>query len=86
MSMTKVSRRRLKIEVLLAAAATTLAVVTIFWKDWIEVLFRVDPDRGSGLLEWLVVGVLLAVAAFSVLAARWEWRRGHLRGALASNA
>jgi len=84
--MTKVSRRRLQIEVTLAAAATTLAVVTIFWKDWIEVLFRVDPDRGSGLLEWLVVGVLFAVAAFSALAARWEWRRGHLRVASGSNA
>ena len=84
--MTKGSRRRLRTEVALAVAAITLAVVTLFSKDWIEIVFRVDPDGGSGLLEWLLVGGLFAVSAVSALAARWEWRRLHLRPAPDSRA
>jgi hypothetical protein len=30
-------------------------VVTLFWHDWIEAVFRVDPDQGKGSAEWLVV-------------------------------
>ena len=52
-----------------------LLVVTLLWKDWIELVFRIDPDAGSGALEWSIVAVTLAfTVAFSILA-RQEWRR-----------
>ena len=50
-------------------------MVTLFWHDWIEVIFRVDPDKGSGSAEWLVVVLLLLVTVTLAIAARIEWRR-----------
>ncbi len=51
-----------------------LAVVTLVWHDWIELVFGVDPDHGSGAVEWLIVALAAAVAlAFGVMA-RAEWR------------
>jgi hypothetical protein len=44
-------------------------------REWIEVVFRVDPDHGSGSLEWLIVAVLaVATAVFASLACA-QWRR-----------
>jgi hypothetical protein len=59
----------------LATASALLLVVTSFWSEWIEALFRVDPDGGSGVAEWLAVIVLGIISAVSALAARVEWRR-----------
>lgn len=67
-------RLRFWFEAIVAAVAATLAVVTIFWRDWIEVTGW-DPDRHSGALEWAVVGILAGVAILSALRARVEWRR-----------
>jgi hypothetical protein len=53
-----------------------LFVVTLAWSEWIEVVFGVDPDNGSGALEWAVVLGLLAVSVGSWLMAVREWRRG----------
>jgi hypothetical protein len=58
----------------LAAASAALAVLTLVNREWIEVVFRVDPDRGSGVLEWLVVAVCVAASVACGAAARAEWR------------
>lgn len=58
---------RLRLESALAVASGTLCVLTFVWRDWIEAVFRVDPDGHSGALEWAIVAVLLAAfATFTV--------------------
>jgi hypothetical protein len=68
------SRRRLRVELVLATLAGALAVLTVAWRDWIEA-FGIEPDGGDGSLEWaLVLGLSLAALLLGVLA-RAEWRR-----------
>ncbi len=62
-------------EAILGIIAGVLAVVTLFNQEWIEAIFHIDPDQGSGSLEWLVVAGLLVVTIALGLAARYEWRR-----------
>ena len=45
-----------------ASVATALTLLTIVVPDWIEGFFEVEPDGGSGSLEWLLVGVLLLLS------------------------
>jgi len=71
-------RIRFWLEVILGSFSGILAVVTLFWHDWIEVIFGVDPDKGNGSAEWLVVVVLLVVTATLAVGARIEWRRARL--------
>jgi hypothetical protein len=59
----------------LAVLNGLLAVVTVVWRDWIELVFGVDPDGGSGAAEWLIVLVLGIISVVSALAARSEWRQ-----------
>lgn len=68
-------RVRFWAESVLGGLSAVLCAVTVLWRDWIEVAFRVDPDAGSGALEWAIV-LALAVAAIAAGAlARAEWRR-----------
>lgn len=67
--------RRFWLEAGLAAASVVLLVATFFWKDWIEIVFRVDPDNGSGSFEWLIVGVTAVAAVTCSVLARMEWKR-----------
>jgi hypothetical protein len=69
------SRTAFLIETILAVTAAVLFVVTLFWKDWIEVLSGFDPDAHSGAVEWLIPTVLLAVAIGLSLLARAEHRK-----------
>lgn len=63
------------VETTLAVLSGSLGVLTLFWRDWIEAILRVDPDRHSGALEWAIVATLLfASAAFGALA-HMGWRR-----------
>jgi len=68
-------RARFWLEAILAALTTGLFVLTLVSRDWIERIFHVEPDEGSGMLEWLIVAVLLVVSIALIAAARTEWRR-----------
>jgi hypothetical protein len=57
-----------------SAAAALLLVVTLVVPDWIEVALGVDPDRGSGLAEWAVMGVLVVLIVAAGRGARREWQ------------
>jgi len=68
-------RRRFWVETALAVLSAFFVLLTALWKDWIEIVFRVDPDHHSSALEWVVVLTLVAATiAFSALARR-ECRR-----------
>ena len=55
----------MQVETALAAASALLFLATAVWPDWIEAIFGVSPDGGSGVLEWLIAGGLLVVALVS---------------------
>lgn len=73
--MRKTLRRRFWLETGMAIVTCVLFVVTLLYRDWIEVVFGVDPDNRSGALEWLIVGVLFVVTIALFTLARYEWRR-----------
>jgi hypothetical protein len=69
------SPRRFRLQLGLAAFSAALLLATIVWRDWIEIVFRVDPDHGNASLEWVIVAVTaLSALAFGALA-RIEWRK-----------
>jgi hypothetical protein len=71
-------RRRFWLESVLGSVTGAVAIITLFWQDWIETIFGVDPDKHSGSAEWLVVLILLAVTSALAIGARLEWRRACL--------
>jgi len=56
------SSKRVTVESALGLAAGLLALITIVWSDWIEVLTGIDPDHHNGSIEWFLVAALFAVA------------------------
>jgi hypothetical protein len=70
-----------RIETILAVVAGVLAVVTIIWPTWIETLFGVEPDAGTGAAEWWIVVVLVLAAVLSGLLARRDYRAARRLGA-----
>ena len=73
--MRKVLRRRFWIEISLAVITSILFFVTLVQRDWIEVIFGIDPDNYSGTLEWLIFAALLATTITLLTLASYEWRR-----------
>ena len=68
-------RLRFWVEAGLAALSLALLVLTLITREWIEALFGVDPDGGSGALEWALVSALALGTAALMLLARLEWSR-----------
>jgi hypothetical protein len=68
-------RARFWVEVLLATVSAVLALITTIWPTWIESLFEVSPDQGSGATEWWIVALFAAVAIGLAIAARFEYGR-----------
>ena len=68
-------RRRFWLETGMAIITSILFVITLVQKDWIEVVFNVDPDNRSGALEWLIFAALLVVTVTLFTLASYEWRR-----------
>lgn len=67
-------RRRLRLEIIGAICTALLALLTKFVPDWIEVIFRVDPDHGNGSLETLLVIIFGLVTLVLLYRARMSWR------------
>jgi hypothetical protein len=62
-------------EAITAAIGLTLFVLTLFTREWFELLTGLDPDGGSGALEVALAVALLAISAASMFAARRDFRR-----------
>jgi hypothetical protein len=69
------ARTRMWIEAGLAITTGALLILTLISREWIEEIFRVDPDNGSGALEWLIVAALAVATVTFSLMARAEWKR-----------
>jgi hypothetical protein len=68
---------RIRVATTLGAICAILAALTLVWRDWIEALTGLDPDKHSGALEWAIVAGLALIAALSALFARRERRLLH---------
>jgi|KBSSwiStaDraftv2_1062776.scaffolds.fasta_scaffold5069978_1 hypothetical protein len=68
-------RRRFWVESGLGVLTAVLAVATSIWPQWIELVFQVDPDLGSGSLEWAIVLAALVATIVGSALAGFEWRR-----------
>lgn len=76
--MNKMRKRLIAVETALAGLAGLLAIVSIFWRDWIEILFQTDPDHHSGTTELVLIVGLAALSVLLGCAARWQavrWRK-----------
>ena len=65
---------RFWVEAGLGLASTVFALLILAWKDWVEIVFKVDPDHHSGSLEWIIVAVAV-VTVITFAASRIEWRK-----------
>jgi hypothetical protein len=72
---------RARIETVLAVVALILAAVTAVWPTWIESLFEVSPDAGTGETEWWLVVVFVVLAVVAAILARRDLRAARAEGA-----
>ena len=72
-------RARFWVEAVLGSITLALLVLTLAWKDWIEVLFGVDPDHHNGAVEWAIVAVcaVATVACGSLAGSEFHRARMH---------
>ena len=64
-----------RVDLVTSLLATAVLALTLAWPEWLEGIFSVDPDQGSGAAEWgITVGAALIAVSAAILARR-EWRR-----------
>ena len=68
-------RRRFWVEMAAGIVSFVLLALTLVWEEWIELLFGVSPDGGSGELEWVIAGGTIGATLVFLALARIEWRR-----------
>ncbi|HEX8733079.1 MAG TPA: hypothetical protein VF725_13585 [Ktedonobacterales bacterium] len=68
-------RRQFWIKLGVASVTILVFAFTITHSAWIELVFGVDPDKGSGALEWALAAILTLVAVAVILSMRYEWLR-----------
>ena len=71
-------KRLIGAETALASLAGILAILSVFWRDWIEILFHLDPDHHNGNAELLAITSLACLSLVLGVTARWQtvrWRR-----------
>jgi hypothetical protein len=71
-------RLRFWLDTGMAIITGILFVITLVRRDWIEVVFKVDPDNRSGSLEWVIVAAFLVVTITLLALASYEWRRARV--------
>ena len=64
---------RVWIEAGLGLATGLLSLLTLLWRDWIELILKVHPDLGNGSVEWAIVGGLATVSVTLLTVARAHW-------------
>jgi hypothetical protein len=69
--------RRFWLEAGFGGISGLLFVITLIWRDWVEIAFQIDPDQGSGALEWAIVVVLGLVTLSLTALAGVQWRKEH---------
>ena len=79
--MRKTLRPLFWLETGMATITGILFVITLAWRDWIELVFGADPDKSNGSLEWLIVGALLVATLALFTLAGFEWRRARTTAA-----
>jgi hypothetical protein len=79
-------KRRSPLRLWLGAACGAMSAVlfamTLVWPDWIERIFEVEPDGGSGATEWGWAIAFGVVALVCLGDAGLAWRRKHRADAL----
>jgi hypothetical protein len=68
-------RARFWIETALGAVSAVLCLLTLVKPAWVEAAFGVDPDRGSGALEWALAAAFASAFITLGVLARAEWGR-----------
>jgi hypothetical protein len=68
-------RWRFWVECLATVVSAGSFLLTVLGKDWIELLFGVDPDHANGSIEWGITALALTVTLTFLFMARHEWRR-----------
>lgn len=68
-------RVRFWLELVCGLLGAVLFVLTLITRAWIELIFGVDPDNGSGTLELAIAVGLLSVSIVSSLLAAYELKR-----------
>jgi hypothetical protein len=63
------------LELVLSLVSALLTVLVVAWPDWIERVFGVDPDAGSGASEWgIALAFIVVTLTLAALTGR-TWRR-----------